>query len=185
MKKLIVFFAALFWFANAYSQSSKQFRTEFLNSINATRQKGCNCGSKYFPPAPPLTWNNDLEDAAVGHAKDMARKNYFSHDSKDGRSMEDRIVYAGYKFKGFKSFAIGENIAQGQQSIAEVMAGWFKSEGHCRNLMNPDFKEVGVAEYKTYWVQDFGGRTSFSAQQQKLIKSGRYRLIQEKPVEGH
>ncbi|CAF1546581.1 unnamed protein product, partial [Didymodactylos carnosus] len=104
--------------------------------------------------------------------QDMAKRNYFSHTSKDGRSMEDRIVSAGYKFKGFKSFAIGENIAQGQQSIAEVMDGWFKSEGHCKNLMNPDFKEIGVAEYKSYWVQDFGSRTSFSAEQQKLIKSG-------------
>lgn len=94
MKKLIVLFAVLLSLGNAYSQSSKHFRTEFLNSINATRQKGCNCGSKYFPPAPPLTWNDDLEDAAIGHAKDMARKSYFSHDSKDGRSMEDRIVYA-------------------------------------------------------------------------------------------
>jgi uncharacterized protein YkwD len=185
MKKLIVILVVLFGFNSAYSQSSRQFKAEFLARINATRQKGCNCGSKYFPPAAPLTWNDDLEDAAIGHAKDMSRKNYFSHTSKDGRSMEDRIVFAGYKFKGYKSFAIGENIAQGQLTVPEVMDGWFKSEGHCQNLMNPDFKEVGVAEYKTYWVQDFGGRTEFSAQQQKLIKSGKYRLIQEKPVERH
>ncbi|WP_295712362.1 CAP domain-containing protein [Mucilaginibacter sp.] len=164
-------------FGTAYGQS-EPFKSEFLARINAARSKGCNCGNTYFPPAPPLTWNNKLFDAATGHAKDMARSSYFSHTSKDGRSMEDRVVSAGYKFKGFKSFAIGENIAQGQQSIAEVMDGWLKSEGHCKNLMNRDFKEVGIAEYKTYWVQDFGGRTSFTAEQQKLIKSGRYKLIQ-------
>jgi uncharacterized protein YkwD len=169
--------ATLLICSEAYGQS-QQFKSEFLARINQTRAKGCNCGDKYFPPAPALTWNDKLFDAATGHAKDMAKRNYFSHTSKDGRGMNDRIISAGYSFKGFKSFTIGENIAQGQQSIAEVMDGWFKSEGHCRNLMNPDFKEVGVAEYKTYWVQDFGGRTSFSAEQQKLIKSGKYKLIQ-------
>ena len=162
----------------ATDHSNRQFRDEFLYRINLTRQKGCNCGGVFMPPVAPLTWNEVLEDAALGHARDMARKNYFNHTSKDGRSMEDRIVIAGYKFKGFKSFAVGENIAAGQQSIAEVMEGWFKSEGHCKNLMNPDFKEVGVAMYKDYWVQDFGGRESFSAAQLKLIKSGKYRLVQ-------
>ena len=61
---------------------------------------------------------------------------------------------------------------------AEVMDGWFKSDGHCRNLMNPGFKEVGVAEYDTYWVQEFGGREAFSEEQQRLIKSGRIKIIQ-------
>jgi uncharacterized protein YkwD len=175
--KLVYVIVILITAGSAYGQTA-QFKSEFLSRINATRTKGCNCGNTYFPPAPPLTWNEKLFDAATGHAKDMAKRNYFSHDSKDGRSMEDRIVSAGFTFKGYKSFAIGENIAQGQQGIAEVMDGWFKSEGHCKNLMNRDFKEVGVAEYKTYWVQDFGGRNSFSAEQQKLIKSGKYKLIQ-------
>jgi len=183
MKTIIVKFlglvAVMLIFCSAYGQSAG-FKEEFLERINSARAKGCNCGSTYFPPAPPLTWNDQLYDAAYGHARDMAKRNYFSHTSKDGRSMEDRIVSAGYTFKGFKSFTIGENIAQGQQSIAEVMDGWLKSEGHCRNLMNPAFKEIGAAEYKTYWVQDFGGRTSFTAAQQKLIKSGKYKLVQEK-----
>ena len=159
--------------------STPQFRKEFLDNINYTRQKGCTCGIKYMRPVLPLIWNDNLEVAAMEHATDMYNRNYFSHDSKDGRSMEDRIVFAGYLFKGYKSFSIGENIAMGQQSIAEVMRGWFKSEGHCKNLMSPTFKEVGVAVNNAYWVQDFGGRESFSDEQQKLIKSGKYRLIEK------
>jgi len=93
--------------------------------------------------------------------------------------MQDRIVMAGYIFKGYRSFMVGENIAEGQMSIAQVMQGWIKSEGHCKNLMNPGFKEIGVAENNHYWVQDFGGRESFSAEQQRLIKSGKYRLIEK------
>ncbi len=168
---------------SAFSQqteSSRQFRREFLNDINRVRERGCNCGGTYMPPAAPLVWNNNLEIAAIGHAHDMSDRNYFNHTSKDGRSMEDRITLAGYTFKGYKSFMAGENIAQGQMSIQEVMHGWFKSPGHCRNLMNPGFKEVGVAEFNTYWVQDFGGRESFSPEQQRMLKSGHARLVEER-----
>ncbi|WP_428331099.1 CAP domain-containing protein [Mucilaginibacter sp.] len=175
---LLITFLAI----NVYGQqkeSNSKFRREFLDNINRTRQKGCTCGTTYMPPAPPLIWNEQLETAAIGHAFDMADENYFSHTSKDGRTMEKRIATAGYTFKGFKSFMIGENIAEGQQSIAEVMQGWFKSEGHCKNLMNPGFKEVGIAVYNHYWVQDFGGRETFSADQQKLLRSGKYRLIEK------
>jgi uncharacterized protein YkwD len=188
MTKLITKTAFLFTILIAFGatdHSERQFRNEFLYRINLTRQKGCNCGGVYMRPVLPLTWNEQLGNAALGHAKDMARNNYFNHDSRDGRSMKDRIVRAGYVFKGFKSFAVGENIAAGQESIKEVMDGWFKSEGHCKNLMNPDFKEVGAAVYKNYWVQDFGGRESFSAAQQKLLKSGKYRLVQGQGSEHH
>lgn len=155
------------------------FKEEFLARINKVRQNGCKCGSQKMPPAPPLVWNEQLEKAAVDHAADMNKRRYFSHQSKDGRKIQDRIMNAGYTFKGFRSFVIGENIAFGQETIEEVQNGWFKSEGHCRNLMNPEFKEVGVARYQKYWVQDFGGRETFSPQQQEMIKKGA-RIIQKR-----
>lgn len=189
MKKIIASLSALMvilllaGFGYRQEDDYGNFKQQFLKLINQTRAQGCSCGNTYMPPVAPLVWNNDLQKSADGHARDMSRQQYFSHTSKDGRSMETRIVTAGYQFKGFKSFMIGENIAFGQTSIAEVMAGWFKSEGHCKNLMNPGFKEVGVAENNQYWVQDFGGRESFSTAQQKMIKAGKYRLIQQAPVE--
>jgi len=169
--------------ARSYAQQSgsAEFKRSFLAHINKVRSEGCTCGTTYMPPAPPLTWNDILQHSAEGHAWDMANNNYFSHTSRDGRNMEDRIVLAGYKFNGYKSFMVGENIAFGQRSIDEVMAGWFKSEGHCKNLMNPTFKEIGVAENHNYWVQDFGDRESWSPEQQKLIKSGQMRVIQQAP----
>jgi len=189
MKKLIfscLLTVILFSGIKAYSQEngSAEFKRSFLAHINRVRESGCSCGTTYMPPAPPLVWNDVLQKAASGHAWDMSNNNYFSHTSKDGRTMQDRIVFAGYTFNGYKSFAVGENIAAGQSSIDEVMAGWFKSEGHCKNLMNPQFKEVGVAEDHHYWVQDFGGRESFSPQQQKMIKSGRLHVMQG-PVSSH
>ena len=170
--------------AKPRQNNDDRFKQEFLKRINQARKKGCSCGNIYFPPAPPLIWNDNLEHAAKGHALDMSEKNYFSHTSKNGRSMSDRALDAGYGFKGYKSYTVGENIAQGQMSIAEVMNGWLHSEGHCRNLMNPAFKEVGIAETDHYWVQDFGGREAFTTREQELIKSGKYKVIQRE-VSGH
>jgi uncharacterized protein YkwD len=180
--KIAITSLVLFCGTNARAQQSSgsaAFKKDFLTYINDIRKKGCTCGITYMPPVSPLSWNQQLESAAMGHATDMAQKNYFSHTSKDGRTMENRIAAAGYTYNGFKSYAVGENIAQGQLSIDEVMRGWFKSEGHCKNLMNHAFKEVGVALNDTYWVQDFGGRESFTPEQEKLIKSGKYHLIQK------
>ncbi|WP_207423598.1 CAP domain-containing protein [Desertivirga brevis] len=143
------------------SIASEDFKQEFLSRINKLRAEGCNCGSEYMPPVAPLIWNDQLELAALGHAQDMNRNKYFDHVSKNGSKLKDRVFAVGYTYEGFKSFFIGENIALGQRSIREVMKGWIGSEGHCRNLMNPNFKEVGIALVNHYWVQDFGARNPF------------------------
>src|SRR6202012_3035145 len=121
--KALLVIAFISFFDNSFGQppSTPRFRKEFLEEINNIRQQGCTCGATYMPPVAPLVWNDELEDAAMGHAKDMANLNYFSHTSKDGRTMGKRISAAGYGFKGFRSYAIAENIAEGQQSIDEVI----------------------------------------------------------------
>jgi uncharacterized protein YkwD len=156
--------------------TGEKFKQEFLYRVNSLRQQGCNCGTTRMAPAPPLIWNTHLQKAAYGHARDMNDKNYFSHTSKDGRSMEDRIVLNGYIFNGYKSFMVGENIARGQQSIQEVMDAWIKSPDHCRNLMNAGFKEIGVSQYNDYWVQDFGGREPFTPAEQRALLNGTAKL---------
>lgn len=113
-----------------------------------------------MPPVEPLAWNNLLELSAHGHARDMHRRNYFAHTSLSGKTIKNRIEDAGYVLTGMRTYAIGENIAVGQRSIDEVMRGWIKSEGHCKNIMSKNFKEIGVAEVSNYWVQDFGMRVS-------------------------
>src|ERR1700744_1868472 len=183
MKKILaslVLVVALIVSASVYSRPTDEnnFQREFLDRINSVRAKGCNCGVTYMPPAPPLVWNDVLAKAAYIHAKDMYKNSYFSHNSLDGRTSEQRVLAAGYGYQGYKSYQVGENIAQGQQSIAEVSDGWLKSEGHCKNLMNPGFKEIGVAQYNDYWVQEFGGRVPFSPEQLRLIKSGKLKIIE-------
>jgi len=83
----------------------------------------------------------------------MFQNKYFSHTSQDGANGGSRIVAAGYKWTHY-----GENIAFGYGSEQSVVAGWISSLGHCTNIMNKSFKEMGVARAGDYWTQDFGAR---------------------------
>lgn len=124
-----------------------------LQVINEARKKGCQCGDTWYPSVPPLTWNDVLEKAAQRHSNDMFQNKFFSHVSPDGTKAGVRIDVAGYRWQTY-----GENIAMGYGSEKEVVAGWLKSPGHCKNIMNKDFKEMGVAKAGSYWTQDFGAR---------------------------
>ena len=136
------------------------FRAGLLARINQVRASGADCGvDGVFGAASALTWNDKLTVAAEGHSQDMAAKNYFSHTSADGRTLADRINAAGYAWS-----SAGENIAAGYPTIDAVMNGWIASPGHCANLMNAGFAEVGVVcvpgsagdTYSTYWTMDLG-----------------------------
>ena len=136
------------------------FRASVLARINQVRASGANCGADgNFGAAPPLTWNDKLTVAAEGHSQDMAAKNYFSHTSADGRTLADRVNATGYAWS-----SLGENIAAGYRGVNAVMDGWITSPGHCANLMNAGFAEVGVVcvpgvagdTFSTYWTMDLG-----------------------------
>ncbi len=143
----------------SFDTSLADFKAEFLARINEVRAKGCRCGDTDRPPVPPLVWNDWLARAAYFHADDQYQNHYFSHQSKNGNKLKDRLLQAGYNLTAYRTYTIGENIAFGQKSIKEVTNDWFKSEHHCDNLMSAKFKEVGVSRVGYYWVQDFGGRT--------------------------
>lgn len=126
-------------------------KTVILDMINNVRAKGCKCGDTYYYPAAPITWNDKLEDAATKHSNDMWNRRYFSHISPEGTKPGTRIDNAGYTWSAF-----GENIAYGYKTEKEVVEGWIKSPGHCKNIMNKNFKETGVARTGLYWTQEFG-----------------------------
>lgn len=130
-----------------------------LAGVNAARASARTCGTQHFAPAPPVSWNPQLGEAALAHSRDMATRRYFSHRAKDGSQPADRAARAGYAWQ-----RVGENIAFGQSSPEEAVAGWLDSPGHCANIMNPSFTEMGaaygiVAEKRSglvYWTQVFG-----------------------------
>jgi uncharacterized protein YkwD len=133
--------------SHAYDNVNKEL---LLQLVNEARRKGVQCGNTWHPPVPPVTWNNLLEKAARGHSSDMYTKNYFSHIENDGSTANTRIEKAGYLW-----MAYGENIGFGYISEKEVVDAWLKSPGHCANIMNKNYKEMGVGRSGDYWTQDF------------------------------
>ncbi len=122
-----------------------------LLAVNALRTEGCRCGNKNMPAVPPLKWNNKLEKAATGHAKDMSNNDFFNHTGSNGSQVGDRAKSAGYTWS-----AIGENIAWGKHTVKSVVQSWMESPGHCQNMMGKQFTEMGSAQADNYWVQVFG-----------------------------
>jgi uncharacterized protein YkwD len=78
-----------------------------------------------------------------------------SHTGSGGSQMGDRLAAAGYRFT-----SAGENIASGFSTVEDVMRAWMNSSGHRANILNPGFKEIGVARVvasdgRVYWTQEF------------------------------
>jgi uncharacterized protein YkwD len=126
-----------------------------LELVNEARARGARCGVRSFAPAPPVTLSGTLAGVALGHASDMAAHNYFEHQDLGGHSPADRVRAVGYHEK-----LVGENIAYGPKSADEVVKGWLDSPGHCENIMDPRFAEMGIAyaagqasKRGLYWVQ--------------------------------
>ena len=121
-----------------------------------------------------MKWSDKLYKAAYIYNYDMVHGGAWNHVGSNtkydivakeknlgkGSSMSDRIKFVGYDYR-----YAGENIAKGQRSVKEVVDGWIDSDGHCKNLMNPNFTEIGMSllvsddpndRYRNYWTQDFG-----------------------------
>ncbi len=93
-----------------------------------------------------LKLNKRLARAARRHAHDMARRNYFSHDTLGGGSFVDRIRRAGY-LEGARTWTVGENLAWGSQGFSRprmIMRMWMNSPGHRANILSPSFREIGI-----------------------------------------
>jgi len=128
-----------------------------LDAVNAARAQGRSCGGSYYQAAPALTWSCGLSKVALGHSTDMATHNFFSHTGSDGLTVGQRVSNAGYRWS-----AVGENIAAGYADVTKVMDGWLKSAGHCANIMNRNYTQLGAASYRSsgssygiYWTQVF------------------------------
>jgi uncharacterized protein YkwD len=102
----------------------------------------------------PLTFNPLLVKAARLHSINQAKQNKLAHEL-DGKAPSDRVKDVGYE-GGF----VGENVAMGQHSPAEAMNSWMHSEGHRANILNKDYKEIGIglatdSRGRIYWTQVF------------------------------
>ncbi|KUH38477.1 MULTISPECIES: CAP domain-containing protein [Streptomyces] len=102
----------------------------------------------------PLRASTDLGDLARAYSQDMAERAFFDHTDPDGDDPWARASQAGVEGLG------GENIARGQADAKAVMEAWMNSEGHRANILNCDFKRLGVGVHfgpgGPWWTQNFG-----------------------------
>ncbi|MER5256747.1 CAP domain-containing protein [Streptomyces sp. NPDC002855] len=116
-----------------------------LTLVNAERAKvGCS----------PVRADAALASLAGDFSADMAERDFFDHTDPDGATPWDRAEKAGISDLG------GENIARGQANAQSVMDAWMNSSGHRANILNCDYKTLGVGAHFApggpWWTQDFG-----------------------------
>jgi uncharacterized protein YkwD len=129
-----------------------------LELTNQARSQPRRCGATPYAAVPPLTLNAALSRVALTYARDMAAYGYMDHTGRDGSSPQLRITRGGYHWT-----EVGENLASGMMTPEEVVGGWLQSPDHCANLMDPLFREMGVAfavnahhTEGVYWAMEFG-----------------------------
>ncbi|KAK2243396.1 sporulation protein [Clostridioides difficile] len=130
------------------SENFSAYQKEVVDLVNIERAKaGLN----------PLTLDSSISNVATKKSQDMIDNNYFSHNSPTYGSPFDMLKKFGISYK-----TAGENIAMGQKTPKEVVNAWMNSEGHRKNIMNPNFSKIGVGVAQKsggsiYWTQIFVG----------------------------
>jgi len=119
---------------------------QVLTLVNGNRKRG-GCDE--------LSLDRRLIFAAQRHAADMAQRDYFAHESRNGDGAGDRVSDSGYRWRRY-----GENIARGADSAYEVVDGWMNSPVHRENIMDCQLEQMGIglafdSDRTPYWVQDF------------------------------
>src|SRR5450755_1054174 len=107
---------------------------------------------------PALHEQSRLDHSAQGWTNEMVQQGTFSH----GSDFAARITATGYRWS-----AAGENIATGFSTPRAVVTGWMGSTGHCSNILDPSFSDVGTGVGRSVagkfaagsvWTQDFAQR---------------------------
>lgn len=115
-----------------------------------------------------LTYNDRLTSAAAAKAQDMMAKGYWAHFGPSGETPWGFILSSGYQYE-----YAGENLAKNFMDSSAVVDAWMRSESHRANIMNSNYKEIGVAilngnlagEDTTLVVQMFGSRSQIADEQ--------------------
>jgi uncharacterized protein YkwD len=130
----------------AGGKEDSTFEEQVLTLINKERAK---------QGLTAVVHNPLLDQAAEKHAVQMTKVNTMAHDGIGDGDPGERI-----RAEGFRN-AWGENVAVGQLTPEQVVREWMASPEHKRNIMDPNFKQSGIAQTQAadgrlYWAQEFG-----------------------------
>lgn len=126
-----------------------------LELTNAARASGVSCGGRPYPPVAPLVMAPALRCAGRAHSQDMIDRKFFDHTNPSGEGIVERVSRAGFRARDW-----GENIAAGGSTASATMQQWLSSAGHCRNIMDAGYRQLGVGyrrggNLRHYWTQVF------------------------------
>jgi uncharacterized protein YkwD len=95
---------------------------------------------------PRLRLNTHLGAAAREHSQQMAVDGYFAHASADGSAFWKRIQ-SFYASAPWRYWSVGENLLWSAPNVSAggALKMWLASPEHRANLMNPHWREIGVA----------------------------------------
>lgn len=99
---------------------------------------------------PVLRSNAGLDAVALAHSQEMVAYGFVSHVDRRGQRAQARVRNAGVTKCG-----IGENVAKGQNSVAEVLSGWMTSSGHRANMLNRNYSSYGIGRVGNTWTLVF------------------------------
>ncbi len=137
-------------------EESSVIAAQVLELVNAAREQPRQCGDRSFDATSPVVLSSALTSVALLHAQDMAQQRIMDHRGSDGSQPGERLTRSGYRWR-----TVGENVAAGQPNANEVVESWLASPGHCTAIMEPRFREMGVAfavvsgNPAIYWAQTF------------------------------
>lgn len=137
---------------------------------------------------PGLFLDPLLTQAALTKASDMFARNYWAHNSPDGKEPWRFITGGGYQYR----FA-GENLARDFSASEDVVSAWMRSSTHRDNLLSPKYQDIGVAAVEgeldgvrtTLVVQFFGTKMSQAAlvEQRLATSPGVLSKVEEKNIQ--
>lgn len=119
--------------------------TSWLALVNQARAQARSCGGTAFAAAPPIAWDNRLEEAARGHSAYQSQIRQLTHTGSGGSSAGERMTAAGFPWNYW-----GENIGWNYANATSMMQGWLNSPGHCSQIMSTGFTHVGWARVGAY-----------------------------------
>ncbi len=131
-----------------------------LALVNDVRAKGYDCGSEgKFSATKPLMMHASLTTAAQKHSADLdaAKTKTNMHvtpagaiNYTPGMTFTQRVDTEGYEWA-----LVGENVAYNFATPELVMKAWLASPGHCKNIMNASYTDIGLGKAGAYWTQVF------------------------------
>lgn len=128
-----------------------------VEQLNALRRQAAPCAAA-SSAMQRLSWETRLAASAQEQAADLAVQDRLSHVDSRNRGLGTRLRGVGYAAAG-----AGENLAAGQTDIDDALQAWLASPSHCANLMQPEYRDVGLAcvqrrgsRYERFWVAHFG-----------------------------